>query len=105
MFGYLIMVKLIKNNNFFFLTFLFFFVAVLRWRQLETTGDIPSKRSQHAAQSLIEENRMIVFGGWNGTEYLDDLYNFDIVSLEWKKLDIKGEIPSPRAGNFLIVAI
>jgi len=74
-----------------------FHFATKHWRVINATGDIPPKRTSHAA--VINNNKMYVFGGFSGEEYLNDLYEFDLETENWTNITnlCKGDIPAPRS--------
>ena len=39
---------------------------------------------------------MIVFGGWNGNEFFNDVYVLDLEIMAWSKPSTTGPAPSPR---------
>ena len=41
-------------------------------------GDIPSPRFGHTSE--IYKNNMYIFGGWNGSDTLDELYTYSFIS-------------------------
>lgn len=44
-------------------------------------------------------NKVYVFRGGDGKDYLNDLHELDTYLLEWKKIDQKGACPPPRANH------
>jgi host cell factor len=87
----------------------------LVWMQFEVNGIPPESRSLHTA-SLIG-SQMIIFGGWiNDTEDIENKENIpnyrssnslkilDLDNLEWQEVDIKGQIPPPRAGHCAVTS-
>jgi hypothetical protein len=46
------------------------------WTQLECTGEVPSQRSGHNA--VMHNGAMYVFGGYDGSKRLNDLFKLDI---------------------------
>ncbi len=46
------------------------------WTQLECTGEVPSQRSGHNA--VMYNGAMYVFGGYDGSKRLNDLFKLDI---------------------------
>ncbi len=49
---------------------------MLRWQPLETTGQLPSPRAGHTAAFV--KNRVIVFGGFGGGAYLNDIHVLEL---------------------------
>ncbi len=35
---------------------------------------------------------MYIFGGWNGTEYFNDVITFDLEKMVWSKLETSGNL-------------
>lgn len=61
----------------------------LEWRELKTTGSIPSKRSQHC--SILYKNRyMFVFFGQNESTTFNDIHVLDLETNNWIKLNAPG---------------
>ncbi len=71
------------------------------WRIVETVGARPSARASHSSTFLNETQELIIFGGWNGTRRLNDLYVLDTNTSTWSTPLIGGLSPHPRAGMTL----
>jgi len=57
------------------------------WTLLTGRGEIPSPRSR---MRMVEWNgKLFVFGGWDRAVHYDDLFEYDIESSVWTKLNIK----------------
>jgi len=74
--------------------------ATSRWVKLTTKGAKPSKRMGQAA--TLVNGRLFVHGGRAETakgkeEYFGDAYELDLTTLTWRKMEMKGVVPSPRA--------
>jgi N-acetylneuraminic acid mutarotase len=67
------------------------------WRAVAAKGEPPLKRTSHSA--VIHNNKMYVFGGFSGEEYLNDMHEFDLESETWTDItrQCKGDVPSPRS--------
>lgn len=65
------------------------------WRNIELRGNPPLTSAGHSAEYLEHRDSMIVFVGFNG-KYYNDLFEFQLASKVWKKVEAKGEKPSPR---------
>ena len=76
-------------------------VPTLTWRKVMTTGEIPQQRANHSSAILEETNELFIFGGWNGTERLNDIHILDTVTSTWTFPKIYGILPHPRAGMTL----
>ena len=76
-------------------------VPTLTWRKVITTGEIPQQRANHSSAILEETNELFIFGGWNGTERLNDIHILDTRTSTWTFPKIYGILPHPRAGMTL----
>jgi len=48
------------------------------------TGTVPTPRDRHAA--VVHENMFYIFGGFDGTSRVSDLYGFDVNRLVWRQI-------------------
>jgi hypothetical protein len=76
-------------------------VVSLTWRRVETTGAIPQQRANHSSSVLEETGELFIFGGWNGTERLNDIHILNTVTSNWTCPHVGGVLPHPRAGMTL----
>lgn len=76
-------------------------VTTMTWRRVATTGEIPQQRANHSSAMLEETCELFIFGGWNGTERLNDIHILDTVTSTWTFPKIGGVLPHPRAGMTL----
>ena len=67
------------------------------WSMVPYTGLWPAPRMNHSAILDPTNNRMIVFGGFDGTE-LDELWSLDLSLLTWSVLT-NGGGPAPRLAH------
>jgi len=70
-----------------------------RWEQPPEAGAMatppPMGRFGHTA--VIYNNSMFIFGGWNGHETLDDLYEFSLGTFQWYNVPNRGRnVPKSR---------
>jgi len=67
------------------------------WRAINPSGTLPLRRTSHSA--VIYNNKMYVFGGFSGEEYLNDMHEFDMETETWTEIShlCKGDIPLPRS--------
>eukprot|EP01082_Thalassiosira_pseudonana_P005351 g4989.t1 g4989 contig18:399533-401689(-) len=73
------------------------------WRQVETNGEAPQQRANHSS-AVLEWNgtsELFVFGGWNGSERLNDIHVLDTSTSTWSTPRVTGVKPHPRAGMTL----
>lgn len=71
----------------------------LRWEKVETSGPKPEARANHC--SAVLGSKLYIFGGWNGTNRLNDVTVLDADTWTWQKLQPRGVPPPPRAGMTL----
>ena len=46
---------------------------------------------------------MLIFGGWNGSEYFNDVHVLDLQVMAWKGPETSGPAPSPRKGHCAVL--
>lgn len=71
---------------------------IWQWAELTGFGDVPSARDFSAGAS-IGNGKVVLYGGWDGSKWLSDVYILDTISLEWRQLQITGPLPPPRCGH------
>ncbi|XP_017984444.1 PREDICTED: acyl-CoA-binding domain-containing protein 5 isoform X4 [Theobroma cacao] len=71
---------------------------IWQWSELTSFGDLPSPRDFSAA-SAIGNQKIVMYGGWDGKKWLSDVYVLDTISLEWMELSVTGSLPPPRCGH------
>jgi hypothetical protein len=76
-------------------------VVSLTWRKVETNGAIPQQRANHSSSILEETGELFIFGGWNGTERLNDIHILNTKTSNWTCPHVSGVLPHPRAGMTL----
>ena len=77
-------------------------LSTFEWTQIKGNGDSPLNRFGHTA--IIYDHSMYIFGGWNGHDTLDDLYQYSFASNYWYEIRrIKGEKPLPRYRHCAVV--
>jgi Rab9 effector protein with kelch motifs len=74
----------------------------MTWYQGPEGGGAPSARFDHSA-NLVGGTKMIVFGGWNGQDFFNDVYVLDLEIMAWSKPVTSGPAPSPRKGHCSIL--
>jgi N-acetylneuraminic acid mutarotase len=74
-----------------------FHFGTKHWSSISPSGKPPQKRTSHSA--VIYKDKMYVFGGFSGDEYLNDLHEFDLEKETWTEIThlCKGDIPAPRS--------
>lgn len=67
------------------------------WDSLLPKGQGPGPRDSHTAVSI--SNKMVVFGGTNGSKKVNDVHILDFVTKEWIQPKCNGTPPSPRESH------
>ncbi|KAF6766585.1 hypothetical protein DFP72DRAFT_839021 [Ephemerocybe angulata] len=68
------------------------------WELYEpSTPEKPAQRTGHAV--ITFEDRIIIFGGTDGSYHYNDTWSFDLKTRKWTELQCIGFIPSPREGH------
>lgn len=78
-------------------------VSTYVWRHVETEGTPPQQRANHSSAVLEYEDKceLFIFGGWNGSERLNDIFILDTETSTWSEPRVGGIKPHPRAGMTL----
>ena len=69
------------------------------WVAVNTISAGPAARFYHCAE--VVGKRIIVHGGWNGTDIFDDVWIFNVDTFGWMQPKTGGFAPSPRYGHSL----
>lgn len=70
-------------------------VDTMIWRRVNTTGQVPEPRANHSSAMLEETHELCMFGGWNGSERLNDIHILDTMTSNWTRPRIGGILVSP----------
>ena len=73
------------------------------WELIAATGDLPSPRFGHSASVHVASKQLLLFGGWDGKETLNDLYSFSFTTKIWKKITTTGASPPHRYRHTSVV--
>lgn len=79
-----------------------------RWSRTPMEGGLPSPRTYHSTV-LADDGRAIVFGGYDGQYYLNDLYTWTVLDETtnatgaWLKITQNGTVPDVRASASMAV--
>jgi hypothetical protein len=82
-------------------------VDTYTWRVVRTHGTPPQRRANHSSALLDDgirhggKSELFVFGGWNGSERLNDVHILDTHTSTWSTPRVFGVKPHPRAGMTL----
>nr|CAG4719310.1 unnamed protein product [Naegleria fowleri] len=66
------------------------------WNKIEVP-DMPKATDGHSAVFCKDTNSMVIFGGHDGTNYIDSLFEFNFDTNTWSKITCENEMPSGRA--------
>ena len=55
----------------------------------------PSRRFGYV--SVVHEGKFVLFGGFDGTRWLNDMYVFDFATNTWTEVEARGDLPSVRS--------
>lgn len=66
-------------------------------------SDVPPARYGHSMTYCPHMKCIILFGGYNGTQYFSDMWLFHVDSLAWEKRMTTGDKPSPRWSHSAIL--
>ena len=58
-------------------------------------GQVPSRRFGYV--SVVHNNKFILFGGFDGTRWLNDMHEFDFLTNTWTQITARGSLPSVRS--------
>eukprot|EP00005_Dracoamoeba_jomungandri_P009465 CAMPEP_0174263518 /NCGR_PEP_ID=MMETSP0439-20130205/19021_1 /TAXON_ID=0 /ORGANISM="Stereomyxa ramosa, Strain Chinc5" /LENGTH=707 /DNA_ID=CAMNT_0015348907 /DNA_START=33 /DNA_END=2156 /DNA_ORIENTATION=- len=73
-----------------------------RWIKEACEGPKPSPRGGHTAV-VAGPNKLLIFGGYSGKKYLNDLWYFNTSDMTWKRVVPNGFEPPPRTGHIATV--
>lgn len=63
-------------------------------------GGSPGRRARHAC--AVSGESLYLFGGWDGTDWLDSTWRLHLVTLEWSEVRAEGFVPWPRSHACLV---
>jgi N-acetylneuraminic acid mutarotase len=75
---------------------------LVTWTELESSGTLPSPRSDHSMANDPVSGRLVMFGGYTGKEPRNDTWAYDPVANTWAGLAPSGTLPSPRSGHSMV---
>lgn len=58
-------------------------------------GQVPSRRFGYV--SVVHSNKFVLFGGFDGTRWLNDMHEFDFITNTWTEIASLGSLPSVRS--------
>ena len=69
------------------------------WSAVRVLGTAPGARSAPATVMHEAQGAMYIFGGYDGSRSLNDLFRFDMSRSEWAQVRMHGSPPTPRGGH------
>lgn len=72
-----------------------------KWETIPPKGDFPSARSAHSI--CLYNNKVFLFGGWDGRTSNNNFYKFNISKGTWKKVKFTGQPPDARRSHGAVV--
>lgn len=70
-------------------------ISANSWTQLNLSSPLPSKRYSHSA-IYTNSNTMLVFGGTDGAQVFNDLWEYKISANSWTQLNPSSDVPYYR---------
>jgi len=58
-------------------------------------GRVPSRRFGYV--SVVHNNKFVLFGGFDGSRWLNDMFEFDFNTRTWREIESRGTLPSVRS--------
>ena len=81
----------------------------VHWSVLPKHGPQPCARRLHSMCSMMkatgEHGNVYLFGGFDGTNRLNDLWEFNTETRLWLEMRVSGSVPRPRDGAALIADV
>lgn len=58
-------------------------------------GQVPSRRFGYV--SVVHQGKLVLFGGFDGSRWLNDMFVFDFSTRTWSEIEARGALPSVRS--------
>ena len=55
-----------------------------KWKEIQSEGIQPLNRFGHSA--VVYQNSMFIFGGWNGHDTMNDIFQYSFLSNYWYEI-------------------
>jgi len=62
---------------------------------IHNSGTVPSRRFGYA--SVVHNNKFVLFGGFDGSKWLNDMWEFSFETKRWRLIQPRGQMPSVRS--------
>lgn len=77
-------------------------LELMKWKEIKYIGkDIPSKR--RSTSSIVAHDKAYIFGGFDGVNFLNDLWSFDLYKNEWKLIELNEKIVERRFHSSVVI--
>ena len=73
------------------------------WTQLRFENGVKPDVREKADCIALDDNRILLFGGYDGIRWLNEVYILHVEELEWTMLKLSGPLPPPRSGHKLVM--
>jgi N-acetylneuraminic acid mutarotase len=77
-------------------------IATDSWTDLAPIGDAPAARGGQSLVYLESENKLLLFGGWNGAKEFGDTWEYDLTANSWTELRPDGAAPAARDSQAMV---
>lgn len=71
---------------------------LMAWVPSHVDGEPPGPCNMHTSD-LVPGDKVLVFRGGDGMNYLNDLHALDVKEMRWRTLYASGQVPPPRANH------
>ena len=73
-----------------------------KWKEIQAEGAMPLNRFGHSA--VVYQNSMFIFGGWNGHDTMNDIFQYSFLSNYWYEIHRPGGTPpQPRYRHSTVI--
>jgi N-acetylneuraminic acid mutarotase len=72
------------------------------WTELDPAGEVPSPRYSYSMVYDSATGKVILFGGWDSTSYLNDTWAYNPADNIWTELDPVSQVPSARHRHSMV---
>ena len=62
---------------------------------IHNSGTVPSRRFGYV--SVVHNNKFVLFGGFDGSKWLNDMWEFSFETKRWRLIQPRGQMPSVRS--------
>lgn len=80
-------------------------IDTFEWSKLNPNGTIPEARGGHSASMMANQDKIMIYGGWNFTTQFSNLIIYDITKNEYIDPELSYDIPKWNACGILAPSI